>query len=133
MPSKGVLIGAAAATVVSAALAAYLYTRGKRLGLPDCKSKGRKPWLIVHHGRSPPGAVLPFLHTKGRHTVIVDLGKGEELPPVDDAYEGIVLLGGYQGAYEEKEYPFLIAEKEFIRQVPHAHLRCRCSRVPSIV
>lgn len=80
------------------------------------KSTESSTWLIVHHGGSPPGYVIPFLRGKGREIVLVDLEVGETLPPVDDRFEGIVLLGGYQGAYEGKIYPFLNAEMEFIRQ-----------------
>jgi len=91
-------------------------TNGSDVHSAHLNTSGRsKTWLIVHHRGSPPGYVVPFIESKGRQIEHVDLDMNEELPPVDDRYEGVVVLGGLQGAYEEDQYPWLKAEKQWLR------------------
>lgn len=39
-----------------------------------------------------------------------------EKPPSPDAFDWLVVIGGPMNIYEQKEYPWLAAEKEFIRE-----------------
>lgn len=136
--STKVLTGLAAAIVISAGVVWHRYFRrvaqsdtdlnrhpgvtssyivkpGLQPRPTDAPPSIGKVWLIVHHGRSPAGYTTGFLQKQGRDVEIIDFElPTSTFPPVDDRYEGIVFLGGYQGAYESDIHPFLTKEKEFM-------------------
>jgi len=70
--------------------------------------------LVLAHGKEiTPGWLLDALEeVKADHTV-VDLSLGDEAPA--DGYDKVIVLGGHMGAYQEDEYPWLRAEKDFIK------------------
>jgi GMP synthase-like glutamine amidotransferase len=47
---------------------------------------------------------------------------GEPLPPLD-SFDLLISLGGPMGAYEEEKHPWLVAEKEYLRQAVDAGKR----------
>jgi len=54
-----------------------------------------------------------FFKKRGISLRVINLWKGEELPL--EPVAGIVSGGGVMGAYEEDQFPFLAAEKEWLR------------------
>jgi GMP synthase-like glutamine amidotransferase len=55
-----------------------------------------------------------FLKAKGAPFTEVNLNT-EPLPPVAQRFRAIVVLGGIMGAYDESEFPWLRAEKAWLR------------------
>jgi GMP synthase-like glutamine amidotransferase len=56
-----------------------------------------------------------FLKDDGHECVTVHLNQGEALPESIDGYDALWVLGGPMDVWQEDEYPWLKAEKEFIR------------------
>ncbi len=52
-----------------------------------------------------------------RHHVVTGsmIFNGEPLPSLD-SFDMLVMMGGYMSVYEEDRHPWLVGEKEFIRQ-----------------
>ncbi|MFO7549154.1 MAG: type 1 glutamine amidotransferase [Acidimicrobiia bacterium] len=75
-----------------------------------------RPVAVVHNSPiTPAGRLLPALERAGRPWLDVRPAEGEAYPdPVEVA--GIVVLGGEMGAYDEWEFPHLIAEKAYLRR-----------------
>ncbi|MDD5774203.1 MAG: type 1 glutamine amidotransferase [bacterium] len=72
--------------------------------------------IIKHIGCEGPGTLGEFLKTAGLTAKIIELGKGEHLPPADEC-DAVVLLGGPMNVYEEDKYPFLKEEDEFVKEI----------------
>ena len=72
--------------------------------------------ILQHHPIEGPGSLSPWLdrHTTSRQ--LVRLYAGEECPPAE-AVDFLIVLGGPMSVNDEGEFPWLIAEKVFIRQV----------------
>jgi GMP synthase-like glutamine amidotransferase len=73
--------------------------------------------LVFQHTRwEGPGRYLVHLAKKKRVRLhIVNLWQ-ESIPEVED-YDGLLVLGGSPNVDQEKQYPFLVAEKKAIRDV----------------
>ncbi len=56
----------------------------------------------------------PWAEQRGHQLRPVHLYDGDALPPVDDV-DALVVMGGPMNIYQHAEYPWLVAEKEFIR------------------
>ncbi len=69
---------------------------------------------IQHVPHEPMGYIEDLLKDWGIEYEYVRVYKGEN-PELRDATH-LVIMGGPMGVYEEKEYPFLVKEKELIRQ-----------------
>jgi len=61
------------------------------------------------------GAMQPYLLEKGHDLSVTHLYAGEALPTVDN-FDWLLVMGGPMGIYDYDEYPWLKAEKAFIRQ-----------------
>lgn len=66
---------------------------------------------IVEH----PGVFRRFLGEDGHTTDTVNIQSGDALPALDD-YDGLWVMGGPMDVWQEDEYPWLKAEKDFIRE-----------------
>lgn len=71
--------------------------------------------LLQHSDEVPPGYLGDTLDAAGVSSVVTPLHRGGSLPRLGDV-DGVVTLGGTMGAYEEAAYPFLAAEKDFLRR-----------------
>jgi GMP synthase-like glutamine amidotransferase len=75
------------------------------------------PTLLVlqHAGCEPPGVYEDEARARGvaLHTVLLD-----ERPELPDwrGFDGIVVMGGAMGAYEDEAHPWLTAEKQLIAE-----------------
>jgi GMP synthase-like glutamine amidotransferase len=71
--------------------------------------------LLQHDPLDGPGALTDWASERGHSVAICLICQGEPLPPID-SFDLLVILGGPMGAYEEEKYPWLAAEKEYLRQ-----------------
>lgn len=72
--------------------------------------------ILQHHPIEGPGSLTPWLATHATSRQIVKLYAGESCPAAD-AVDLLLILGGPMSVNDEGEFPWLIAEKVFIRQV----------------
>jgi len=61
------------------------------------------------------GAMQPYLLDKGHKLSATHLYAGESLPSVD-TFDWLIVMGGPMGIYDYAAYPWLKAEKTFIKQ-----------------
>jgi GMP synthase-like glutamine amidotransferase len=74
------------------------------------------PVLVIQHiACEPPAAYEDELRARGLKLVRVELDEGEELPTLD-GFGAIVVMGGPMGAYDEGEHPWLVTEKQLLRE-----------------
>ncbi len=72
--------------------------------------------LVLQHARvEHPGVFRQFLEEDGHSWDAVELDEGEALPMID-GYDALWVLGGPMDVWQEAEYPWLRAEKVFIRE-----------------
>ncbi len=73
-----------------------------------------KPVFVIQNESDCPAAYLgDALDRRGIEWRIIRLHEGDALPDPGDA-AGVAVMGGAMGAYEDDEYPFLVAEKRFL-------------------
>lgn len=71
--------------------------------------------IIQHVPYETPGYILDWLTANNFNYKLVDVYKGDPLPPLK-AIDGLILMGGSMNVHEENLYPWLVAEKEIIRR-----------------
>jgi GMP synthase-like glutamine amidotransferase len=71
--------------------------------------------LLQHDPLDGPGTLTDWADEHGYSVVICLICQGEPLPPLE-SFDLLVSLGGPMGAYEEEKFPWLAAEKEYLRQ-----------------
>ncbi len=62
------------------------------------------------------GSMESWLLEQGYNLFCTRLWAGDPLPPVD-SFSGLIVMGGPMGVYDLDEYPWLAAEKKFLREV----------------
>lgn len=73
--------------------------------------------LSLQHARvEHPGKFREFLAEDGHEWVPIQLDEGEALPESMDGFDALWVLGGPMDVWQEDEYPWLVAEKEFIKK-----------------
>ncbi len=72
--------------------------------------------VIKHIENEGPGIIEPFFTNCGWELEIIEMSKGGVLPGTLDEVAALVILGGFMGVYDEKEYPFLKEEDLLIRK-----------------
>lgn len=72
----------------------------------------RVHWL-QHAEHEDLGCIAPWLVANGHSTTCTRLQHGQPLP-ADDDFDWLIVLGGPMNIYQTEEYPWLIAEKQFI-------------------
>ena len=70
--------------------------------------------VLQHIGCEPPGAYEDELRERGGEVVRVMVDQGQPLPDPGGS-QGIVVMGGPMGAYEDDRLPWLAGEKRLIR------------------
>jgi GMP synthase-like glutamine amidotransferase len=79
------------------------------------------PGLLVlqHIACEPPGAYEDELRDRDGTLVRVEVDAGDPLPEWR-GFDGIIVMGGPMGAYEDDRYPWLAAEKRLIAEAARA-------------
>jgi len=71
--------------------------------------------LVFAHGPLvTPGWLGHALAEVGADHTVVDLSEGDPVPT--GSWDKVVVLGGHMGAYETEKYPWLVAEKGFLKE-----------------
>lgn len=68
-------------------------------------------YIFQHVEYEGPGAILPYLKSKGHNVHIVKLYAGDKIPHENDV-DFAILMGGPMSVLEETEYPYIVREKE---------------------
>lgn len=71
--------------------------------------------VLQHASVEHPGIFRSFLQEDGHQWDTVHLHSGDDLPSLQ-AYDALWVLGGPMDVWQEDQYPWLIAEKELIRE-----------------
>lgn len=73
-------------------------------------------YIFQHVAFEGPGAILPYLESKGYQVHLVKLYAGDPVPSSLDV-DFAVLMGGPMSALEEDKYPFMVEEKQLCREL----------------
>ena len=73
--------------------------------------------LVLQHAEvEHPGSFRSMLEDDGHSWTPIELDQGERIPSMDK-FDALWVLGGPMDVWQEEEHPWLIREKEFIRDV----------------
>lgn len=73
-------------------------------------------WAVLQHvAHEGPGRITAALGAAGQPLRIVRLDQGAALPEVEEL-GGLVVLGGPMGVHDEAAHPWLVAERDLLRQ-----------------
>jgi GMP synthase-like glutamine amidotransferase len=75
--------------------------------------------VLQHIACEPPAAFEDELRSRGLGLARVELDEGDPLPDWRE-FDGMIVMGGPMGAYEEDAHPWLRDEKLAIREAAHA-------------
>lgn len=70
--------------------------------------------IIKHIEIEGPGTLFDFFLKSSYQMKIIELDRGEELPPLEKC-QAVISLGGPMNVYEEEKHPFLKKEIDFIQ------------------
>lgn len=73
-------------------------------------------FIFQHVEFEGPGAILPYLQSKGHEVHIVRLYAGDKIPHEDDV-DFAILMGGPMSVLDEARYPYFMKEKELCRDM----------------
>jgi len=74
-------------------------------------------WAVVQHvAYEGPGLIADALGDAGHQADVVRLDRGGSLP-ADDSIDGLVVMGGPMGVHDDRDHPWLVAERELIGAV----------------
>jgi GMP synthase-like glutamine amidotransferase len=71
--------------------------------------------VLQHIACEHPGVFSEVMDERGVEAVPVELDEGERLPDWRE-FDAVLVMGGPMGAYEEVDHPWLVAEKELVRE-----------------
>lgn len=74
---------------------------------------------LQHIACEPPAAFEDELRARGHDLQRVELDEGERLPDWRE-FDGLIVMGGPMGAYEEEQHPWLVEEKQAIAAAARA-------------
>jgi GMP synthase (glutamine-hydrolysing) len=72
--------------------------------------------VIQHEDEAPLGWFDSWFAAAGAESHAVAAHRGEPVPTSLDGYDGLVVLGGAMGAYDDEDHPWLAATKTLIAQ-----------------
>ncbi len=73
--------------------------------------------LVLQHERvEHPGVFRDFLREDGHTWEPIELDEGEALPDSMEGYDALWVMGGPMDTWQEEAYPWLVAEKVFIKE-----------------
>jgi GMP synthase-like glutamine amidotransferase len=70
--------------------------------------------VLQHVATEHPGSFREVMKAGGHEMVQVELDEGEEIPPLD-GFGAMLVMGGPMDVWEEDKFPWLIREKQVIR------------------
>ena len=70
--------------------------------------------VLQHIACEPPGVYEDVMHEHGARLHRVELDAGKALPEHRE-FDAVVVMGGPMGAYDADSYPWMHAEKRFLR------------------
>ncbi len=73
-------------------------------------------YIFQHVEYEGPGAILPYLKSKGHKVHIVRLYAGDKIPH-ENEIDFAILMGGPMSVLEETQYPYFVREKELCRDM----------------
>lgn len=73
-------------------------------------------YIFQHVEFEGPGAILPYLESKGHKVHLVKLYAGEKIPHEDEV-DFAVVMGGPMSVLDEADYPHFVREKELCRDM----------------
>lgn len=79
----------------------------------------RRPWLVVQHvAHEGPGLIGPVLEGAGIDVEVCRTDVGEPLPPsrAVRSYGGLVVMGGPMGVDDNRDSPWLVAERDLLEK-----------------
>jgi GMP synthase-like glutamine amidotransferase len=71
--------------------------------------------VLQHISCEHPGVFSEVIEERGVEAVPVEVDEGQPLPDWRD-FDAVLAMGGPMGAYEEGEHPWLVPEKELLRE-----------------
>jgi len=72
--------------------------------------------IIMHDESEGPGTIEDFLAARKAQLHFVRLYAGENLPNIQNKFDGVISMGGPMNVYEDEKYPFLREEAIFLKQ-----------------
>lgn len=75
----------------------------------------RRALILQHMDHDNAGRVMDFFAEDGTHPTTVRLWEGAVIPPLQD-FDLMLVLGGAMDVWEVAAYPWLVAEKQAIRE-----------------
>ena len=72
--------------------------------------------ILQHIDIETPGYILDLMHQDNFNLTTIELDQGENIPSNLDQFDGMFCMGGPMDTWMEKEYPWLIEEKNKIKE-----------------
>lgn len=73
-------------------------------------------YIFQHVEFEGPGAILPYLESKGHKIHLVRLFAGDRIPHEDEV-DFAIMMGGSMSVLDEAEHPYFVREKELCRDM----------------
>jgi GMP synthase-like glutamine amidotransferase len=70
--------------------------------------------ILEHNRADGPGNILPWAEQRAHPVLRVRLDEGAPLPALD-AFDFLIVMGGPMNIYQYRDFPWLVAEKAFLR------------------
>ena len=72
--------------------------------------------ILQHISIETPGYILDLMHQDNFNLTTIELDQGEKIPSNLNQFDGMFCMGGPMDTWMEKEYPWLIEEKNKIKE-----------------
>ena len=72
--------------------------------------------ILQHIDIETPGYILDLMHEDNFNLTTIELDQGEKIPSNLNQFDGMFCMGGPMDTWMEKEYPWLIEEKNKIKE-----------------
>ena len=72
--------------------------------------------ILQHIAIETPGYILDLMHQDNFNLTTIELDQGEKIPSNLNQFDGMFCMGGPMDTWMEKEYPWLIEEKNKIKE-----------------
>lgn len=79
----------------------------------------KHPWVILQHvAWEGPGLIASEARKRGKEIKVIRMDMGQSLPTPEEV-DGLVVMGGPMGVYEDDKYSFLTEECRLIAELVH--------------
>lgn len=76
--------------------------------------------VLQHAEAEGPGEIANWARERGHEVAITRLDRGEAFP---ESFDALVVMGGEMNIYQDRDYPWLKAERRFVRAALEAGKR----------